>query len=101
MRPLYIQRCLARPIHDEDEHSRNSRAGNIFNLQDFERNKIKVKQRNLEDFIGTSLVLIDADLLPIFVASFPLPSYIVPGLACHANNFARGVYLKSKSFNKI
>ena len=36
--------------------------GNVFNLQDFEQNKIKSKQRSFEDFIGTSFVLIDADL---------------------------------------
>ena len=36
-------------------------AGNIFNLQDFEQNKIKFKQSRFEDFIGTSFVLIDAD----------------------------------------
>ena len=40
-------------------------AGNVFNLQDFEQNKIKFKQRSFEDFIGTSFVLIDADLLLI------------------------------------
>ena len=34
-------------------------AGNVFNLQDFEQNKIKFKQRGVEDFIGTSF----ADLL--------------------------------------
>ena len=32
-------------------------AGNVFNLQDFEQNKIKFKQRSFEDFIGTSFVL--------------------------------------------
>ena len=37
-------------------------AGNVFNLQDFEQNKIKSKQRNFEDFIGTSFILIDADM---------------------------------------
>ena len=31
-------------------------AGNVFNLQDFEQNKIKFKQRSIEDFIGTSFV---------------------------------------------
>ena len=40
-------------------------AGNVFNLHDFESNKIKLKQRSFEDFIGTSFVLIDADLLLI------------------------------------
>ena len=39
--------------------------GNVFNLQDFEQNKIKFKQRGVEDFIGTSFVLIDVDLLLI------------------------------------
>ena len=42
-------------------------AGNVFNLQDFEQNKIKSKQRSFEDFIGTSFVLIDADLLLIWI----------------------------------
>ena len=37
-------------------------AGNIFNLQDFEQNKNKFKQRSVEDFIGTAFVLIDADM---------------------------------------
>ena len=35
MRPLYIQRFLDRPIHDEDEHL-EMMAGNVFDLQDFE-----------------------------------------------------------------
>ena len=30
-------------------------AGKVLNLQDFEQNKIKFKQRSIEDFIGTSL----------------------------------------------
>ena len=47
-------------------------AGNVFNLQGFEQNKIKVKQRSVEDFIGTSLVLIDADLLLIWMNKFQL-----------------------------
>ena len=45
-------------------------AGNVFNLQDFERSKIKFKQRSFEDFIGTSFVLIDADLLLIWMNKF-------------------------------
>ena len=69
-------------------------AGNVFNLQDFEQNKIKFKQRSFENFIGTSFVLIDADLLLIwmnnFQLRFSLPSCVV--LACLANNFARRVY---------
>ena len=47
-------------------------AGNVFNLQDFEQNKIKFKQRSVEDFIGTPFVLIDADLLLIWMNKFQL-----------------------------
>ena len=47
-------------------------AGNVFNLQDFEQNKIKSKQRTFEDFIGTSFVLNDADLLLIWMNYFQL-----------------------------
>ena len=47
-------------------------AGNIFNLQDFEQNKIKSKQRSFADFIATSFVLIDADLLLIWMNNFQL-----------------------------
>ena len=47
-------------------------AGNVFNLQDFEQNKIKFKQRSVEDFIGTSFVLIDADLSLIWMNTFQL-----------------------------
>ena len=42
-------------------------AWDVFNLQDFEQNKIKFKQRSIEDFIGISFVLIDADLLLIWM----------------------------------
>ena len=64
---------MARPIDDEDEHSRNDgRAGNVFNWQDFERNKIKPKQRSFEDSMGISFVLIDADLLLIWMSKFQL-----------------------------
>ena len=47
-------------------------AGNVFNFQDFEQNKIKFKQRSFEDFIGTYFVLIDADLLLIWMNNFQL-----------------------------
>ena len=47
-------------------------AGNVFHLQEFEQNKIKSKQRSFEDFIGTSFVLIDADLLLIWMNNFQL-----------------------------
>ena len=47
-------------------------AGIVFNLQDFEQNKIKSKQRSFEDFIGTSFVLIDVDLLLIWMNNFQL-----------------------------
>ena len=33
---------------------------------------MKSKQRSFEDFIGTSFVLIDADLLPIWMNNFQL-----------------------------
>ena len=49
-------------------------AGNVFNLQDFKQNKIKFKQRSVEDFIGTSFVLIDAELLLIWMNKFQLDS---------------------------
>ena len=47
-------------------------AGNVFHLQDFERNKIKFKQRSFEDFICTSSGLIDSDLLLIWMNNFQL-----------------------------
>ena len=47
-------------------------AGNVFIWQDFEQNKVKSKQRSFEDFIGTSFVLIDADLLLIWMNKFQL-----------------------------
>ena len=47
-------------------------AGNVFNLQDFEQNKIKFKQRSVEDFIGASFVLTDADLLLMWMNKFQL-----------------------------
>ena len=59
---------------------------------------MKSKQRSFEDFIGTSFVLIDADLLLICMNNFQicfcfhLASCVMRGLACHANNFVRGVY---------
>ena len=71
-------------------------SGNVFNLQDFEKNKIPFKQRSFEDSIDTFLSLFDAGLLLImdeyFSAWFPLPPYILPSLAHRANNFGRGVY---------
>ena len=42
-------------------------AGDVFNLQDFEQNKIKFKQRSVEDSTGITFVLIDADLLLIWI----------------------------------
>ena len=47
-------------------------AGNVFNLQDFEQNEVKFKQRSFEDFIGTSFVSIHADLLLIWMNNFQL-----------------------------
>ena len=43
------------------------KAGKVFNLEDFEQNKIKFKQRSVEDSIDISFVLIDADLLLIWM----------------------------------
>ena len=47
-------------------------AGNVFYQQNFEQNKVKSKQRSFEDFIGTSFVLTDADLLLIWMNNFQL-----------------------------
>ena len=68
-------------------------SGNVFNLQEFEQNKIPLKQRSFEDPIDIFFSLFDADLDEYFSAWFPLPSCILPGLAHCANNFVRGVYL--------
>ena len=65
--------------------------GNVFNLQEFEQNKIPFKQRSFEDSIDTFLSLFDADMDEYFSAWFPLPSCVLPGLAHHGNNFVRGV----------
>ena len=40
-------------------------SGNVFNLQEFEQNKIPFKQRSFEDSIDTFMSLFDADLLLI------------------------------------
>ena len=40
---------------------------NVFNLQDFEQNKIPFKQRRFEDSIDTFLSFSDADLLLIWI----------------------------------
>ena len=64
----------------------------LFILQDFEQNKIKYIQRSFEDFIDTCVGLIDADIGEQFLASFSLPFRILPGLAYHTDNFARGVH---------
>ena len=45
-------------------------SGNVFNLQDFEQNKIPFKQRSFEDSIDTFLSLFDADLLLIWMNTF-------------------------------
>ena len=45
-------------------------SGNVFNLQDFEQNKIPLKQRNFEDSIDTFFSLFDADLLLIRMNNF-------------------------------
>ena len=41
-----------------------------FNLQEFEQNKIPLKQRSFEDSIDTFLSLFDADLLLIWMNTF-------------------------------
>ena len=43
---------------------------NVFNLQEFEQNKIPFKQRSFEDSINAFLSLFDADLLLIWMNSF-------------------------------
>ena len=45
-------------------------SGNVFNLQDFEQNKILFKQRSFEDSIDTFLSLFDVDLLLIWMNTF-------------------------------
>ena len=45
-------------------------SGNVFNLQEFEQNKIPFKQRSFEDSIDTFLSLFDADLLLIWMNTF-------------------------------
>ena len=76
-------------------------SGNVFNLQEFEQNKIPLKQRSFEDSIDTFLSLFDADFVAdmdeYFSAWFLLPSCVLPGLAQHANNFVRGVHVSSES----
>ena len=71
MRQLYVQRFLLGPFITR-MNTLEMKAGNVFNLQDFEQNKIKSKQRSVEDFIGTSFVLIDADLLLVWMNNFQL-----------------------------
>ena len=46
------------------------KSGNVFNLQDFEQNKIPFKQRGFEDSIDTILSLFDTDLLLIWMNTF-------------------------------
>ena len=54
---------------------------NVFNLQDFEQNKIPFKQRSFEDSINTSFGLFDADLLLIWMNTCILPG-LVPCPSC-------------------
>ena len=68
MEQLYFQLFFP---DDEDEHSRND-DWECFHWQNFEQNKVKSKERSFEDFIGTSFVLIDADLLLIWMNNFQL-----------------------------
>ena len=49
----------------------------VFNLQEFEQNKIPLKQRSFEDSIDTFLSLFDADMDEYFLAWFLLPSCIL------------------------
>ena len=66
------------------------RAGNVFNLQDFEQNKIKSKQRSFEYFIGTFFVRLMLIWMNNFQLCFHFHLSSCPGLACHANNFVKG-----------
>ena len=70
MRQLYFQCFFPRPIYDEDEHSRNDGWECFLISKIMNKNNIKSKQRSFEDFIGTSFVLIDADLLLIWINNF-------------------------------
>ena len=45
-------------------------SGNVFNLQEFEQNKIPLKQRSFEDPIDIFFSLFDADLLLIWMNTF-------------------------------
>ena len=45
-------------------------SGNVFNLQDFEQNKIPLKQRSFEGSIDTFFSLFDVDLLLIWINKF-------------------------------
>ena len=65
-------------------------SGNVFNLQDFEQNKIPFKQRSFEDSIDTFLSLFVTDMDEYFSTWFKL------GPAHRANNFMRGVYQESR-----
>ena len=64
MRPFYIEHFLLGPLMVK-MNTLEVTAGNVFNLQDFEQNTIKFKQRSFEDIIGTSFGLIDPHLLLI------------------------------------
>ena len=88
MRQFYSQHFFPRPFHDEDEHSQND-GWECFLSAKFLINKVKSKQKSFEDFIGTSFVLIDTDLLPIWMNNFQLCFRF--HLVCLADNFARGV----------
>ena len=50
------------------------------NALNLEPNKIKLKQRSVEDFIGASFVLIDASLLLIWMNNFQLCFLLCPAL---------------------
>ena len=43
---------------------------NVFNLQEFEQNKVPFKQRSFEDLIDIFFSLFDADLLLIWMNTF-------------------------------
>ena len=57
-------------------------SGNVFNLQEFEQNKIPFKQRSFEDSIDTFFSLFDADLLLIWMNTFQHASVMRPAWSC-------------------
>ena len=85
-------------------------SGNVVNLQDFEQNEIKLKQKSFKDSIGTFFSLFDADLLLIWMNTFqhgfcfPRASYpILPIMLIISQgecNTGTGVYSDSSSMEE-